>query len=186
MNNFVHLKCFLELPPKAQIILGKVMPSRKIDIRIQITMRVFLRGEPWDLDTPKRSGNLCTHPDICPSPNANPTIHKPRKNTISQSLALRTQKSFIGNPEQSLFKLKLVCESLSSLGSSSINSLIELVPVFYPVDSPSYEKQCFETAWHKIKAQKGTKVMKRNVLILSSVPNKWKPITKPRYQNENK
>lgn len=41
MNSFVHLKCFLVWPLKAQTILGEVMPSNKIDIRIQIISESF-------------------------------------------------------------------------------------------------------------------------------------------------
>jgi len=44
MNNFVHVKCFPEEPLKAQIILGKMMPFRKIVLKIRMMMRVYWRN----------------------------------------------------------------------------------------------------------------------------------------------
>lgn len=53
MSRFVHLKDFPEWLLKAQIILGEVMPLRKMDVRIRIIMRAYLGSRDFSW---KRTG----------------------------------------------------------------------------------------------------------------------------------
>lgn len=58
--------------------------------------------------------------------------------------------------------------------------------MFYPVDSPTYEKQHFETARHKIKAQKGAKVDEKECPDSIKCTEQMETSNKTQYQNENK
>lgn len=74
MNNIVQVKCSLELPLKAQVIFGELIPFRKRGIRIRIVMSIYItsrvsylffvlfclfsgRGEVLDLDDSMKSGS---------------------------------------------------------------------------------------------------------------------------------